>query len=181
MLYFYITEKGATMQETRFKHYYIEDIGNGEYKVYSNKTGVFKELKQSKVYNTKRVNAKPYIQVGVQGCQLLHRLVADTFVACVDGLTVNHIDGNTCNNSIDNLEVVTQKENHKHAADTGLMPNGEAHRRAKYSDELLLTALKEYKSGASIKTTANKYGISQSYLNKVKNSVYRAYLMESLT
>lgn len=169
------------MTKTRFEHYYIEDIGNGEYKVYSNKTGVFKELKQSRVYNTNRPNAKPYIQVGVEGCHLLHRLVADTFIECVDGLTVNHIDGNTCNNSIKNLEVVTQKENHKHAADTGLMPNGEKHRRAKYTDEELLIALKEYKSGASIKTTANKYGISQSYLNKVKNKVYRAYLMESLT
>lgn len=169
------------MQETRFEHYFIEDIGNGEYKVYSNKTGVYKELKQSKVYNTKRENAKPYIQVGVKGCQLLHRLVADTFIQCVDGLTVNHKDGNICNNSIENLEVVTQRENHKHAADTGLMPNGENHRRAKYSDEVLLNALKEYKSGASIKATANKYGISQSYLNKVKNGVYRAYLIESLT
>ena len=169
------------MKETRFKHYYIEDIGNGKYKVFSNKTGVFKELKQSEVYNTKRKNAKPYIQVGVKGCQLLHRLVADTFITCVVGFTVNHIDGNTRNNSINNLEVVTQKENHKHAADTGLMPNGENHRRAKYSDELLLTALKEYKSGASIKAIANKYGINQSYLNKVKNGVYRTYLIESLT
>ena len=169
------------MKETRFKHYFIEDIGNGEYKVYSNKTGILKELKQSKVYNTERANAKPYIQVGVVGCQLLHRLVADTFIQDTTGLTVNHKDGNTCNNSIENLEVVTQKENHKHAAETGLMPNGENHRRAKYSDELLLTALKEYKSGASIKGIANKYGISQSYLNKVKNKVYRAYLMESLT
>lgn len=169
------------MIETRFEHYFIENVSNGEYKVYSNKTGILKELKQSKVYNTKRKNAKPYIQVGVKGCQLLHRLVADTFIQNVSGLTVNHIDDDTCNNSIDNLEVVTQKENHKHAADTGLMPNGENHRRAKYSDELLLNALKEYKSGASIKATANKYGINQSYLNKVKNGVYRAYLIEFLT
>jgi len=169
------------MQKTRFNHYYIEDVGNGEYKVYSDKSGILKELKQSKVYNTKRINAKPYIQVGVAGCQLLHRLVADTFIQNVDGLTVNHIDRNPCNNSIENLEVVTQKENHKHAADTGLIPNGENHRRAKYTDELLLTALTEYKSGASIKAIANKYGINQSYLNKVKNGVYRAYLIESFT
>ena len=169
------------MQETRFKHYFIEDIGNGEYKVFSDKTGVFKELKQSKMYNTSRKNAKPYIQVNVEGCQLLHRLVADTFISSVEGLTVNHIDGDTTNNSINNLEVVTQKENHKHAADSGLMPNGENHRRAKYSDELLLNALKEYKSGASINAIANKYGINQSYLNKVKNGVYRAYLIESFT
>ena len=169
------------MTKTNYDHYYIEDVGNGQYKVYSNKTGIYKELKQSQIVNNKRKNAKPYIQVGVKGCQLLHRLVADTFIGEVKGFTVNHKDGNTLNNSIDNLEIVTQLENNIHAIQEGLMPTGEKHGKAKYSDKELLTALQEVKSGASVKTTAKKYGISQSYLNKVKNKVYRAYLMESLT
>ena len=169
------------MTKTNYKHYFIENIGNGQFKVYSNKTGVYKELKQSHIINNKRENAKPYIQVGVQGCQLLHRLVADTFIGNIKGKTVNHIDGNTLNNSIDNLEIVTQLENNIHAIKTGLMPIGEKHGKAKYTDEELLTALREVVDGASVKSTAKKYGITQSYLNKVKNKVYRAYLMESLT
>ena len=169
------------MTKTRFEHYYIEDIGNGQYKVYSDKTEVLKELKQSPFKTSRQgKEANPYIQVSVPGCNLLHRLVADTFIAPVKGKTVNHKDGNPSNNSIDNLEVVSQKENHKHAADTGLMPNGENHRKAKYTDKKLLTALREIVEGASVKSTAKKYGITQSYLNKVKNQVYRAYLMESL-
>lgn len=169
------------MTKTNYKHYYIENIGNGEYKVYSDKTGVYKELKQSHVLNNKRINAKPYIQVGVQGCQLLHRLVADTFIGPVEGKTVNHIDGNTLNNSIDNLEIISQSENNIHAIQTGLMPTGEKHGKAKYTDKELLTALQEIIAGASVNSTAKKYSITQSYLNKVKNKVYRAYLMESLT
>ena len=169
------------MTKTNYKHYFIEDIGNGQFKVYSNKTGVYKELKQSHISNTKRVNAKPYIQVGVQGCQLLHRLIADTFIGNIKGKTINHIDGNTLNNAIENLEIVTQLENNIHAIQTGLMPTGENHGKAKYTDEELLTALQEIVLGASVKSTAKKYGITQSYLNRVKNKIYRAYLMESLS
>jgi len=169
------------MTKTNYEHYFIKDIGNGQFRVYSNKTGVYKELKQSQIVNNRRVNAKPYIQVSVQGCQLLHRLIADTFIGDVTGKTVNHIDGNTLNNSLENLEIVTQSENNIHAVQTGLMPTGENHGKAKYTDEELLTALREIIAGASVKSTAKKYGITQSYLNKVKNKVYRAYLMESLT
>ena len=169
------------MTKTNYEHYYIEDIGNGKYKVYSDKTGVYKELKQSHVINSKRETAKPYIQVGVTGCQLLHRLVASTFIGDITGKTVNHKDGDTLNNAVNNLEIVTQSENNIHAIKTGLMPTGEKHGKAKYTDEELLTALQEVVAGASVKSTAKKYGITQSYLNKVKNKVYRAYLMESLT
>lgn len=164
--------------KTRFENYFIDNI---TFKVFSNKTGIIKPLKESLVYNTKRNNAKPYIQVGVQGCSLLHRLIADTFIQNVHNLTVNHINGNTLDNSLENLEVISMKDNWNHAIKTGLIPLGENHCRAKYSDDLLIKALKEFQiDNLSIKTIAKKYGISQSYLNKVKNKVYRAYLMESL-
>jgi hypothetical protein len=169
------------MDKTKFEHYFLKKQPDGTFKVFSDKTGILKELKQSHVYNTKRANAKPYVQVGVKGCTLLHRLIASTYLGCIEGKTVNHIDGNPLNNTLENLEIVTQSENDLHAYATGLKPKGENHSRSKYSDRLLLKALEEYKNGASIKATAKKYGISQSYLNKVKNCVYRAYLMESLS
>ena len=68
------------MTKTKYEHYYIECVSDNVYKVYSDKTGVLKELKQSQITNNKRANAKPYIQVRVDGCQLLHRLVASTFM-----------------------------------------------------------------------------------------------------
>ena len=47
----------------------------------------------------------------------VHRLVADSFLgARLQGHQVNHIDGDKTNNSVENLEFVSNKENAWHAA-----------------------------------------------------------------
>lgn len=51
----------------------------------------------------------------------VHRLVAKHFLENYDEkLQVNHIDGNKENNSINNIEMVSDKENKKHGWATGL-------------------------------------------------------------
>ena len=53
---------------------------------------------------------------------LVHRLVAIAFIPKVKGKEyVNHIDGDRCNNNVENLEWCNHKENNNHAFDTGLM------------------------------------------------------------
>ena len=48
--------------------------------------------------------------------KLLHRLLAKAFIPNPeDKLNINHIDGNGLNNSLENLEWSTQKENVRHA------------------------------------------------------------------
>ncbi len=54
----------------------------------------------------------------------IHRLVAETFIGSApsEEYQINHIDGNKANNSVDNLEWVTPKENTHHAFESGLRP-----------------------------------------------------------
>lgn len=50
----------------------------------------------------------------------IHRLIASTFIGPANGLCVNHINGIKSDNRIENLEYCTNKENIRHAWDTGL-------------------------------------------------------------
>ena len=55
---------------------------------------------------------------GFQKISKVHQLVMNTFNPNTSGLKleINHIDGNTQNNRLDNLEWVTHKENLQHAS-----------------------------------------------------------------
>ena len=158
------------MKPTIIDHYYATEDGN----IFSDKTGVLKPM-------AKHTRKDRYQTVRVTECQLVHRLVASAYLGDITGLTVNHIDGNPSNNCVSNLEIVTMKSNVQHALRTGLTPMGEKHSRAKYSDAVLLAALSEIFKGASVSKTAKDFGITQSYLNKVKNGVYRADLLVLVT
>ena len=77
-----------------------------------------------------------YLQVGLRKHSerkwfSVHRLVAIHFIENPDKKPqVNHIDGNKLNNTIENLEWVTEKENQNHAARLGLrdnIPKGKNH------------------------------------------------------
>lgn len=153
------------MKETFRPNIFADELGN----IYSNKTGIMKPLKPQKVNNIR--SKKQYWFISNQG--LVHRLVASAFIGDVEGKVINHLDGDPSNNQVSNLEIVTQKENHLHAIATGLAPIGENHGRAKYGDDVIADALAKIASGRSTNSVAKELGISQSYLNKVKNKVYR--------
>lgn len=61
---------------------------------------------------------------GKKTCKSVHRLVATAFIPNpLNKPTINHIDGNKANNSIDNLEWNTYSENLQHAHKTHLREN----------------------------------------------------------
>ena len=82
--------------------------------------------KKGKILRYRCMNNCGYQRIGVRIKQKLikislHRLVAEAFIPNPKNKRcVNHKDGNKLNNNIENLEWVTDKENQKHAIDTGL-------------------------------------------------------------
>ncbi len=97
-----------------------------EGKIYSTLRGKLKELK--KLPHGGKTN-KIYYRVSFKNkLWFIHRLVAMHIYGGVipSNLHVNHIDGNTENNSLSNLEIVTHKENVAHAKKHGLYCSGDA-------------------------------------------------------
>lgn len=75
-------------------------------------------------------NQKGYKQVqisnGVKSKTIsIHRVVWESYKGVIPkGMEINHIDGNKENNHVANLEVLTRKENMRHAVEIGLIKSG---------------------------------------------------------
>jgi hypothetical protein len=73
--------------------------------------------------------------MGIGGRVRVHNLVAETFIGKKPfGSQVNHKDGNKGNNTPENLEYISQKENLRHAFRTGLMKNSGRRRRYEHEE-----------------------------------------------
>ena len=101
---------------------------NGE--VFSNHSGRFLiPNKSSRLYLRIRLGRTLNIFV--------HRLVAECYIPNPNNYPyVNHIDGNSMNNNVNNLEWCTQSRNVQHAYDIGLRKStkGEEHPKAKLKE-----------------------------------------------
>ena len=94
------------------KKYFVSNLGR-----FKNSSGI--------IMNNYKVNGNGYIRVYINKKTFaLHRLIALTFLENFENKEqVNHKDGNKLNNSIQNLEWVTNKENQIHKFQKGLGNN----------------------------------------------------------
>ena len=102
----------------------------------------------------------------------VHRLVAETFIPNPQNKgDVNHIDGNTHNNSVNNLEWATRKENIAHAYRTGLNTNfGSGHIAAKLTEDQVKEIREGYESGkrgCGTYSLAKKYSVSRWTIRRI--------------
>ena len=108
----------------------------------------------------------------------IHRLVALTFIPNPENKrTVNHIDGCKINNHVSNLEWCTNKENIRHAMDTGLRDNkGSKHYRAKLLEKEVLEIRRIFATGEYTKAALGRmFGVTRmliSYIVRRKNWVH---------
>jgi len=103
---------------------------------------------------------------------LMHRLVAIAFIPQVEGkLFVNHIDGNTLNNSIENLEWCTHSENVQHGYNIGQHVGnvGENHSLSVLNEDNVLAIRRLYRINPNFSRNdvANKFGVTNACIGKI--------------
>lgn len=111
----------------------------------------------------------------------MYRLKALAFIPNPEGKRdVNHLDGNRLNESLDNLEWATQKENMRHAVDNGFcggqFEKGLNHFKVKTTKDDVLLIRRWYDSGFyDSKKVAKLFGISPQQANRIgqrKSALY---------
>ena len=129
------------------------------------------EIRRSSIQTGKKRDGtftQKYCIINYQGFKIrFHRLVYmyHTRELIPEGLYINHIDGNKQNNHYDNLELVTQSENMKHACKIGLLVSpgltGELVGTAKLTNEQVAQYRREFKAKEkTVKDIATEAGIS---------------------
>lgn len=106
----------------------------------------------------------------------VHRLLALTYIQNPENKNeVNHKDGVTTNNKLENLEWCTHKENMRHAYETGLWKpyfKENKYRSSKLTESQVLEILALSKQGRSSRKIAPLYGIESSHIRSIIRGVY---------
>ena len=117
-----------------------------------------------------------YRFITIKGKQIpIHRIVAESFIENeYNKPFVNHKDGNKMNNSVDNLEWVTQQENIQHSYKNKLQPSKVKTYKGKFTDEQRQQIKDEYNNtDISRRQLALKYNVSHTCICDIINDKYK--------
>lgn len=96
-----------------FPQYLVSNFGKVVYKDTGEPARFF--MRQGRIQLRLKNNAGWWVEQ-------IHRLVYVSFMdEVIDGLEINHVDGDRTNNAIWNLEIMTEHDNKEHAYTLGLM------------------------------------------------------------
>lgn len=122
---------------------------------------------------TPRKHTSGYLNIGIKRKNYyIHRLVAAAFIKKKEHQdSVNHIDGDKTNNSVENLEWCTHQENLNHAEKMGLrFAKGEANPMAKLKISDVKFIQEHYIPGDKVfgcPALAVKFGVSKALISKI--------------
>lgn len=138
----------------------------------SNKGKVKSKRKILKPFKSRKYLVVKLHKNNIPKSVLIHRLVAKHFMPCEDKKEINHIDGNTENNCVENLEWVTHKENIQHAVNNNLIKynRGESHHNCKVKQKDIELIKKLYTEGYKRREIIKITGVS---LHIVKDVLQR--------
>ena len=118
-----------------------------------------------------------YIAIGRNGYRDMsaHRMIWESVHGPIPaGLQINHINGVKHDNRIANLELVTPKQNIRHAHRNGLCenrPTGERIGTSKLTTQQVKEIQARLKSGITQRKLAGEYGVSQSVISDIARGV----------
>ena len=121
---------------------------------------------------------KGYLRVdlhrdGEKKTRPVHQLVVEAFIGPRRGLQVNHKDADKSNNRVENLELVTPRENARHASRLGLFPKerpthrGERHGGSKLTAPQVRDIRRLHAGGRSQRSLAREYGVHPQNVNLI--------------
>lgn len=121
-----------------------------------------------------RPNSKGYLRVCIgKKFMFIHRLVAEKWIPNPDNKEqVNHKDGNKLNNSANNLEWVSNKQNRTHAVDNFLHLQGEDCPYSKLNWEIV-EYIRKNPDNLTQKELGEKFGVARTTISSVVN--YRTW------
>lgn len=159
------TEEWAKVRE--FPDYEVSSLGNLRRPVGGFKRSI-NGLKQyvQNGYSSIGLTNK---ETGVKKTMYVHRVVALSLIPNPENLPcVNHKDGNKLNNSRDNLEWVTYKQNTAHAIETGLFKvSGEYHGRHVLNAAQVIEVVAFGRAGVSKALLGRRYNVTDTAIHMI--------------